>query len=77
MSIELPAVIGAFDVLSVEIAAVEGHAAVRTGVAQGEGAARAVAPDYEGNFEQHGLVKLIAMQTISGKGAIPEASEHE
>jgi hypothetical protein len=42
--------IGALDVFSVEVTAVEWHAAMRTGVAQGEGTTRTVAPDDERNL---------------------------
>ena len=43
--VELPAVVSALEILSVEAAAVEGHATMRAGVAQGEGLAKAVAAD--------------------------------
>jgi hypothetical protein len=39
--------------------------------------APAVATDYERNFEERGLMKLVANDTIGGQGAIPEAKEHE
>jgi len=39
--------------------------------------APAVATDYERNFEERGLMKLVANDTICGQGAIPEAREHE
>jgi hypothetical protein len=45
---------------------VERHAAVRAGVAQSEGMASAVATDYERNFEERGLMKLVANDTIGG-----------
>ena len=69
--------VGAFDVFSIELAAVQRHAAVRTGVAQGEGMARAVASDDERNLQQHGFVELVAVDAIRGQGTIPEAGEHE
>jgi len=59
------------------VAVVERHAAMGTGVAQGEGMALAVAADYERNFEERGLVKLVANDPIGGQGAIPEAGEHK
>ena len=77
MGVELPAMIGSLDVFSVEVATVERHAAVGTGVAQGEGTARAVAPDYERNLQQHGLVELVAMHAVGRQGSVPEAGEHE
>ena len=69
--------VGAFDVFSIELAAVERHAAVGTGVAQREGTARAVASDDERNLKQHGFVELVAMDAVGGQGAIPETGEHE
>ena len=77
VDVELPSVVSALEVLAVEAAAVEGHAAVRAGVAQGEGLSDAVAADDEGNFEQRRFVKLVAVDTIGRKGAIPETGEHE
>jgi len=77
MGIELPAMIGAFDIFSIEMAAVEGHAAVGTGVAQSEGAAYAVASDDKWDFEQHGFVELIAVYAIGRQSAVPEAGKHE
>jgi hypothetical protein len=62
---------------AVEVSAGKRHAAVRAGVAQSEGMAPAVATDYERNFEERGLMKLVANDTIGGQGAIPEAREHE
>ena len=77
MNVELPAVISALEIFAVEAAAVERHAAVRAGVAQGEGLSEAVAADDEGNFEQRGFVELVAVDAIGGQSAIPEAGEHE
>ena len=51
VNIELPAVISALDIFAVEAAAVEGHAAMRAGVAQGEGVSEAIAAKNEGDFE--------------------------
>jgi hypothetical protein len=75
--VEGPTVVGALDILSIEVAAVKGHAAVRTSVPQREGTAGAVAPNHQGDFKQHGFVKLIAMDTVGGQRAIPEAGEHQ
>ena len=54
--VELPAVVGALKILSVETAAVERHAAMRTSVAQSEGMAVAVAADDERNLQQRGFM---------------------
>ncbi len=67
MNVELPAVVSALEVLAVEAAAVEGHAAVRAGVAQGEGLANAVAADDERNLEQRRFIKLVAVDAIGGQ----------
>jgi hypothetical protein len=77
VGIEGPAVVGALEVFSVELAAVERHAAMRTGVAQGEGLVLAVASDNEWNFEQRGLAELVAMDVIGRQSAIPETRQHE
>jgi hypothetical protein len=69
--------VGALDIFSIELAAVERHAAMGTGIAQGKGLAHAVAADHERNLKQHGFVKLIAMDPVGGQSAIPEAGEHE
>ena len=45
VNVELPAMVSALEIFSVEVAAVERHAAVRAGVAEGEGLAHAVAAD--------------------------------
>ena len=45
VDIELPAVVSALEILSVEAAAVERHAAMRAGIAQGERLSEAVAAD--------------------------------
>jgi len=69
--------VGALDVFSAEPAATQRHAAVGTGVMQGEGMAGAVASDDEWHLKQRGFVELIATDVIGGQGAIPEAGEHE
>src|ERR1700675_609386 len=45
VGVESPAVVGAFDLLAVEVSAGKRHAAVRAGVAQSEGLAWSVASD--------------------------------
>ncbi len=67
----------AFDILSIELAAVQRHAAVGTGVAQGKGMAGTVASYDKRNLKQGSFVELIAMNAIRGQGAIPEPGEHE
>ena len=77
MNIELPAVISALQVFSIETAAVERHAPVRAGIAQGERLADSIASNHQRDFQQRCLVKLIAVHAIGGESAIPEAGEHE
>ena len=69
--------VGALEIFSIELAAVQRHAAMGTGVAQGKGMALAIAAYDERNLEQRGLVELVAMDAIGGQGSIPEAGEHE
>ena len=61
VDVEVPAVIAALEILTVESTAVERHAAMRAGVAQGEGLPEAVTADDERNFQQRRLAQLIAM----------------
>jgi hypothetical protein len=75
--IELPSVIRAFEILAVELAAVERHTAVGAGVAKSEGVALAITTDDEGKLQQRRLVKLIAVNAIGRQGAIPEVGEHQ
>jgi hypothetical protein len=70
-------VIGAFHILSIEVAAVKRHAAVGTGVAERKGTADSIASYHQWDLEQQRLVQLMAMNAIGGQGAIPEAGEHE
>jgi hypothetical protein len=74
---EPPAVVSAFDLLSIELPAMQGHAAVWAGVTQGEGPSLMVATQYQRDFEQHGFLKLVAMNAVGWHSAIPEAGEHE
>ena len=69
--------VSTLQVLSVEPAAVQRHAAVRARVAQSERLAETVAADDQGNFQQRGFVQLVAVNAIGGQGAIPEAGEHQ
>jgi hypothetical protein len=39
--------------------------------------ALAVAADYQRDFEERCLMKLVALHAVGGQGAIPEAGEHE
>jgi hypothetical protein len=75
--IELPAVVGALDILTVEVAAIQRHSAVRAGIAQGKRPSGAVSAHYQRNFQQRGFVQLIAMHPIRGQSAVPEAGEHQ
>ena len=77
MNIELPAVISAFQVFSVEPAAVEGHTAMRTGIAQRKRLPNAIAPDDQWNLQQRRLAQFIAVHPVPRQGTIPEAGEHE
>ncbi len=76
VGIEAPAVVTALDLLTVEVGAGKRHAAVRTGVAQGERFALAVAAQHEGRLQQCGFLKA-ATKLAAGHGAVPEAIEHQ
>lgn len=69
--------VGALDIFSIEMAAVERHAAVRAGVAQGKGMADPIASDNQRNLEQRRFVQLIAVDAVGGQSSIPEAGQHE
>jgi hypothetical protein len=56
VNVELPAVISALEIFAVEVTAVERHAAMRAGIAQGKRATGTIAADDERNFEQRGFV---------------------
>jgi len=56
VDVELPAVISALEIFAVEVAAVEWHAAMRTGVTKSKGATVAIAAEHERNFEQRGFI---------------------
>ena len=77
MDVELPAVVSALQILSVEATAVKRHATMRAGVAKGEGLPETVAADNERNLEKGRLVQLFGMDMIGRQSAIPEAGEHE
>jgi len=77
VGVEPPAVVSALDLLSIELPAMQGHAAVRAGVTQGEGLSLTVATQYEGDFQQHCFLKLVAMHAVGWQSAVPEAGEHE
>jgi len=74
--VELPAMVGALQIFSVELSAIQGHAAMGAGIAQSEGVSLAVAADDEWDLEQRRFVQLITVDTIRGQSAIPEAGEH-
>jgi len=76
VDVELPAVVSALEIFSVKSAAVQRHTAMGAGVAQSERLALGVAAQDQRDFEERGLVKLIAMDTVGRQGAIPESGEH-
>ena len=45
--------------------------------AEGEGPALTVAPDYKRLLEQHALNHFTVPELAAGKGAVPEAEQHE
>ena len=75
--VESPAVIAAFDLLAVEMAARKRHAAMRTGVVQRKGTAVGIPSDGQRGFEQHGFLQLGPAHLLARQGAIPEAIEHQ
>jgi len=77
MNVELPAVISAFQVFSIEMAAVERHTTVRAGIAQCEWLPHSIASNHQRDFQQRRLVKLIAVHSIGGERSVPEAGKHE
>src|SRR5580693_5818134 len=77
MGIELPSMVGTLNVFSIELTAVERHAAVGTGIPQGERTPRTVASDDQRNLKEHDFVQLMGMDAVGGQGPIPEAGEHE
>jgi len=77
VNVELPAVVSTLEILAVEPAAVERHAAMRASVAKSEGFSLHVTTDDERDLEQHGFVQLIAVNTVGAQSAVPEAGEHE
>ena len=77
MNIELPAVISALQIFSIEAAAVERHAPMRAGVAQRKRLSHAVAADDQRSLQQRRLVQLITMHAFRGQGTVPESGEHD
>jgi hypothetical protein len=77
VGVEAPAVITAFQLLAVELPAGEWHAPVGAGIVQGEGAAILVAAQYQGEFEQCGLVQTVTAKLSRGQSSIPEAVKHQ
>ena len=73
--LELPAVIRTFQVLPVEPAAGERHAAVRTTVARREGAAFGIASQHQGNAQQHGRLQLASAHAFAAQSGVPEAAQ--
>jgi hypothetical protein len=77
MRVELPAVITAFDALSIKQSAGQRHASVRTSILQSEGNSGAIPPEYEGDLEQYDLLQPAPDEAVAGEGSIPETGEHE
>src|SRR6266446_9586325 len=77
VGVESPAVVGAFDLLAIEVSAGKRHAAMRAGVAQSEGLAWLVASHYQWLFEQHRLGELSDAKLFRRERAVPETEEHE
>jgi hypothetical protein len=77
VGVEPPAVVSALHLRSIESPAMQGHAAVRAGVTQGEGLSLTVATQYQRDFQQHCFLKLVAMNAVGWQSAVPEAGEHE
>ena len=77
VDVELPAMVAALEILSVETTAIERHTAMGAGVTQSEGLSEAIASDNQGDLQEGRLVQLVAMDVIGGESAIPEAGEHE
>ena len=69
--------VGAFEIFSIELAAVQRHAAVGAGVPQGKGTTVPIASYDERNLKQRRFLELVTVDTIGGQGPIPEAGEHE
>jgi len=62
--VELPSVISALEIFSVKFSAVKGHAAMGTGIAQGEGLSETVAADNQRDLEEGRFVELVAVNPI-------------
>jgi hypothetical protein len=77
VNVELPAMIGTFEILAIELAGVEGHATVRAGIAKSKGTSLAIAADHQWNFQQRGFVELVVMHAIGRESAVPETGEHQ
>src|SRR5712692_873483 len=79
--VEAPSVIATLQDFAVEPAKGKRYAAVRTTVAEGEGAGLAVPAvrdpaDHERRLEEHRPSQLLAMHLGTAEGGIPEALEH-
>ena len=75
--VEMPAVISALQVFSIETAAVERHAPVRAGIAQSEWFSHSITSNHQRDLQQSCLMQQIAVHSICWESAIPEAGEHE
>src|SRR5229473_6390059 len=74
VSVESPPVVGAFDLLAVELSIGKRHTAMRAGVAEGKGLALSVASNNQRLFEQHSLCycELSATELTGRQRAVPE-----
>jgi len=77
MHIELPAVIGTLEILSIELSTVKRHATVWACVAQGKRMSGTITADDKRKLQQHGFMQLIPMHLVGWHCAIPEAGEHQ
>src|SRR5229473_1561991 len=74
VGVEPPPVVGAFDLLAVELSIGKRHTAMRAGVAEGKGLALSVASNNQRLFEQHSLCycELSATELTGRQRAVPE-----
>jgi hypothetical protein len=82
VNVELPAVIRAFHVAALELAAFEssegkGHAAVRTSIVESEWPTFTIAANNERLFEQRGGLQRVSSNVTAVEGAVPETEQHK
>ena len=76
VSVELPAVVAALDLLAVEGSVGKRHAAMRAGIVQGEGRPARSRPRTSGVSSSMVFSSLRA-ELVARQGAIPEAKQHQ